>query len=641
MNVFKRTKRIFCFFMILALFIAESYSSSIQKKGLDSETAEFLDSWNFTYEKMNVAPQHGGFPDNISVRFESKKEREGRIKNIIFGFPQEFLKSHKDLMHDFLLLLKETPLSYNTEVLFSANDENYIFDRTSFSQGGGTRFYASRIYDPSVYAAVCIYEKKDGIPLLIGGNRDTVTPQWLSYSIQTSFSKNGKELLIPWPFLYKSSLSLKDESIRVSEFLSKDIPAAGIFLDDNDGDILKTLIFTLDSSINDSREKNYIFLGGTKSGFFIGETGILVMFLIISMIITGSLCFTSFFRDSSREAILKDLKRTSFLFPAIFAVTGLFVLFSQFAGSLFIKGHPVFLLGTILSLTLFLSLIVFIVQIRHRFFVSFAAAGYQFLFLSALNIFIFSAVHLSLLLIFLAQYIIAFFLANRKSVKVLTGGLLILLILHALYFFKFLSFATVSSIDRFLKPSFLSTAGLTFATAPLLILVFRIVIALRIVDKAYETSPKRALLHYGSFCIVFTLIFSLTFFSTQKIFLTLQDESPANFLSSIPVENNECFTVKKETSDFYSLKSNKLTIFTDKEIVRYSIRISNTKDVPVYEANFGFSYINDSEVILSIPDYPPETLTVIYTGSNSSGETILIDAYFLEDGKIVHEHRQI
>ncbi|MBO4404651.1 MAG: hypothetical protein J5780_04895 [Treponema sp.] len=636
-------KSLSAFFFALFTAVIPVSAAVPDGNALTEYTEQKLSDAGFNYRREEtVSYEEGVFPANITLEFPAAEknspdvsDEEKKENRVIFAFTQNFFLNNTALVLDFLSFLKEKKLSYTSEVLISCSSSGIVFNRRSISDSDGTRLFAGKIYNPSLYTAICILQKENDKNLIISGGSSKSSPEQLVSLIAEAFSENDLTPSIPPAFLYRQNVLTAGDDMRTGAFLKEEVPAAGITIDSSSLPVLESLSLKLEQVLPfSSWEKNYTYVPVGKKGFFIGESAFIALFLTASFLILSTICFMSLIKSSSSSAVIKDLKRTFFITPLTLLST--FILFSIVDACFsFLSGYPFLLLGIKLCILLASTFCLYITQLHYNFYVSVHACGARMLITSAVNIFIFSAVNLSFMLIFCVSYIVFLFLSKRHNWKLMAGGFILMFSFTAAVFLRIASYCSWDSFAFFMRPSFLQHFILTFAVCPFQELLFKLTAGFGLIDRG-SSSGKRPLHRYAVFTVTAVILFT-----GLSVFLrfTFFKKNTQTFITNVTAEETEeeNFSHSIVSSEYFGMKSNRITIGTDRKVIRYDIRIRCMDEAPVYECNFDFSYTDEHTVRLIVPDYPPANLEAVYTGGITGTETITVDAYFKEGEKYFHE----
>lgn len=631
-----KKRSIFIFLLHFFIAISQANSQSLQGPRLTEYIQEQLTFWGTEYTKQELTPSSSGsFSSNLIVTFPARKEYgQNPIHNIVFALTQNFFVTHETLLHSFFEYLKTADFSYNAVILISTSDETYIFDRQSFPALSGTRVYASSIYETAGYAAVCLCDGENRKPFVISGGGGDVSPWWLVYSINRAFSANGKNCQVPHPFLYRNYLQISGEDSRVASFISREIPAAGAFVCNSDENILRGIAENIENQRTSHWAKNYIYFPHLFSGIFVGEPAFIALFLVASIIILGSLSFISIVDNSANSAALKDLQRTLYIIPATILLTFAVLTFISLVFS-FTDNHPFLILGIKVSCVTALFMVIYIQQIKHKFFVSLSASSYHIIIVAALNIFIFSAINLALMIVYLPLYLIALIISRQNKSGLVIFLSALYLSLTGFFYLHMLSYAEWNSLTFFLRSTRITDLLIALSLYPLLTAFFRLTISLRIVD-TFDSSSTDSFASHLKYILAVTLSVAVFYTVFVNAVFSKSEDSGYHFLDTTFRETQD-FEIKNSCSEFYGMKTQRLMVSSEKDIIRYDVFITNEKEIPIYESNFDFTYSTDSTVHLTIPDFPPKNFEIIYSADTNSDESLRIDAYFVENGVLLHE----
>lgn len=666
-----------------------------------------LKNAGFSPEYQGLTPSDAAlFPQNITIRIAGAKER---TRTLVFAFTQEYAEADMDGMVQFIRDLESRELSFPVLVLLSANDGTAGFpaplanglhaadtlhaaDRLHIHPAGTETFSQAEAAENT--CAIVIEESDPGSPagshtIIPGGGRD-VSPLWLVQALQHAANSAGQQAVIPKTVAFLYRLGLSDEKARVSAFLAQEIPAAGITLAHTEQDfgiLLRTasLLERMQGASVWDRHYTYVSIPLLGYEFWVNEAFFASCYLLFAAAVLFMLCFLSFTNSARNKAILADLARTWYLTPLLIAASTAILVLSQhfFLQVPQLAGDSLLLLGAKLLATFTLTLPVFILEARFNFKVSFHAAGYCLLFVAAANIFLFCSIDLTLLFIFVTEYLACMLAQRTKKL----GSVAVTLLLLFVPFLPAAANIIFSTNRQSLHDFSACTAAGNALTAcilyPLQMQWKRLLIISDIFDPSRPFASRRKLIHTTAF-IALSLAALAAIYLAASGFIALTGMSSGRFLpqgaylmekvaalsgkilpgSGQPEENSQAagqetsgesegsvsgqpprtaVSVKDEA--FMELQLRRISISCPESgtrVLRLEVSAESPAGVPLYDCNYDYRFASRNKVYFCLPDNPAGQVDIVYSCSREADSTITVSVWLAaEDGSISQEIQQI
>lgn len=584
-----------------------------------------------SYSHISPVKKDNLFPENIVIQINGSADsskNKSNVKNIIFTFSQDFYEESPLFIKNFIKELKKNKLPYNSTILLTASQCPFNIEG-SFKSKSPAELFIESLYETSSTAAICIQKAENKRELIYGAN-GKLSPLWLVNSIHSAFKDDEKKLKIKQNYIYKIFSDSKNDS-TLSLFLEHGIAASQINLFENDEKTLVKLASILSESRSSINDYNYTYINFFSKGFFVNENVSLILFITFSIIILLKLCFEAFSKTSKDFSRIKNLKRTVFLIPVYIFLTSFFIYIS-------LKLSSSVIFSSLLSITF--MLILFMLQMHYNFFISFSGFAFQMLICGAVNIFLFSSFHFSLMYFFFFEYLVIFISSKQKNTIVLILCFMLLLIpgLHLVE--SILEAEKYTQSFNIKNISFLSAVILSSALFPLQLLWLRIIMRMRIIDNSSSIKKIKTLSGYALAVFITTAILSVSVFFTKLIFFSNTESSSYKKNKDITIteEKEPGFSVKTYDSLFYGIKTGHIIIESPSRYIRYQLVLENENSSPVFNSNFNYEYLSSDKILFIIPDYPDCNLEIIYSGTQDLKSSIKIDAWKInEKGELSHE----
>lgn len=679
----KFKKSIFCiffyFFLIFILNAQDTKSGPSILKG--KELSDFVRSelLNNKIEFFSIPlclSENNDFPYNIHININASEKTERTYDTIIFVFNQENASQNIPFLVEFISWCKNQVFDFDINIVLTACDKSPIEGNDSMT---GSSIYADLLQGGT--SRFVIYSNLDAQKLttITPGSAKQVSPLWLVDLIDTSLKKNKINPTIKGSFylsLYK--LNILRSSRILSSFLTRNIPAVEINL--KESEINKELLFSIYQDVilsfsgktDFKDDTHYIPLNLFGKRFWITEYFTIIMLLISITFSLISVCDLGFiFRKnhSKKTLLIKRGLKNLYLVPSIIFVITISLEISQFIARLLFSSvfrNPLIALGIKVIFTLiFISLFYFLL-LKIRKFNNYSTYDFLLQFTAILNIFVFSAIDISLFYLFAIIYVIAYISVHVKNSVVTYALFLISLFpyIHLIYIISL--YSTMQQIMPLIFAHPLYNLLLSCAFAPLSIFLFKLFFHFKkkfskkalelnatnkiaenlVIEKKDDQKDYIAKLNKHiqkliprSYAIILTttvVIFILAFFVVSKIIqnnLTKRIE-PNDFFAQV-IESNQNYFLKASCNDsnYYGGKFRHINIETSSiQSPRIQVFVSAQTDNPIHYTMFNFSQSeNDNQIQFNLSDFPPQKFAITYTPDNSENSVITIYGFFDAD----------
>lgn len=612
-------------------------------------TENYLKDKGYDVQKNTVVPEYvGRFPSNVSVEIQAQNNpkpdsEQNTIDNVIFSFTQDFFVKDPEFIVSFIEETKKNKLPYGVTILLSTDDESTVLEADS-QTSCGSDYFAERLYESDTTCAYVIFDR-DYCPYQIKTfGAGTFSPMWIAKAVEKSFLSNQNPITIQRGLLYNNRRNLLKENRRLSAFMKKEITCVGFPLghSQNDLNILSTLLNETTSSRKQGGSIIYNNLSIGTFSMWINESLLTIIYLGFSIIALITVCFSSFTFSARNEAIFKDLSRTWFIGPLYILLSSLFLTLFQTIFSPSINSPALyFILKTTTALS-FLFVVSYI-QKFYSFRMSITSISFQMLILCALNIFIFSFIDLSLMFVFIIEYMIVLLTRNtkRKTISLMLFPMMILPFLQPSI--NVYMNSDHENLGLFFKTSYIGNIIFSFMLAPFVFQWTRCLLIFNIKGNYKESKRINGIL-YGTALSFIAAILIISFFSSFTL-------SASNFLSrdkkpsyiSVEEADAKIITVQYSNTDNFDLISHRITVSCpeDKEILRSIVTLKGLS-TPLYECNFNFNMISMDEAVIEIPDGSESQIVIFFSSDYGNEIQATMDFYILTDeSHSVHETREV
>lgn len=615
--------------LVMLLFLLTCLRSALcaqsRSAGFSAGTSDrieaFLAANNVHFTSVSQVPPFAGqFPRTISVEIppgkrnaESDTNKSG-ITSVFFVFSHEYALKNEQFALKFIRLTQEKMLPYRCTIVFTADSAQPLLPPESEIQTA-TELFASRIYDADKSCAVLIRDETASLPFISTEGDGTISPQWIVQALKKACAQNSKPMGVKSSILYIYKPEAYKNNRRLSTFLHNEIPAAEISLGHTEKDlaVLSSIEDCLIPLRSETWNRHYNFIPAGDTGLWLNEAQITFIYLLFTASVLFFICFYSFSYSGKNEAILKDMSRTWFFIPAyaVIAAAALTLFQNIFY---FTRENQIlyFSLKTVPAMFMLLSLLY--VQILFDIRISLSATNFFSILCSALNVFVFTAVDLSLMIIFIAEYIIVFIFRKRQNAFFSMMCIILMLIPFLILLSSVFIDADRKNILLLIRTPFAENILLSLALLPFLFQWKKLILVSNFSESRRSNGKKSFLAAKG---IILSALFSGILYAVlqaaaiplKKEMMQPQDGPHILAAKEPPV------AVASRSEDIFRLKQHSISIAPKDgyAIVRCVMTLETDAFVPFYECNFDYSMISVRKTQIAIPDFPEQTVDVIFS----------------------------
>ncbi|MBP3365578.1 MAG: hypothetical protein J6K96_01155 [Treponema sp.] len=639
------------FFLMLHCSALHAQSSGISSfAGTSGRIESFLARSNVRFTlQSQVPPFAGQFPRNISVEIPPDTEKaeadadKSGITSVFFIFSHDYVLENSRFMLKFIRLTQEKKLPYRCTIVFTADREKPLLPQESGIQSA-TELFAESIHDADSSCAVLVRSETAAPPFISTEGDGTVSPQWIVQTLKKACMQNQKPAGVKSSILYIYRPQAYRNNRRLSAFLRNEIPAAEIPLGHTEKDlaVLSSIEDILVLSRSSIWNRHYNFIPAGTAGIWLNEAQIAFIYLLFTAGVLFFICFYSFSYSGKNEAVLKDISRTWFFIPA-YAVTtaAALTLFQNLF--FFARENPILYFSLKTVPAIFVMLSALYMQVLFGIRVSLSATNFFCILCSAISVFVFTALDLSLMIIFIAECAIAFIFRKRQSV-------FFSMICIALMIIPFLFLLSSVFIDAgketvllLIRTPFAENVLLSCALLPFLFQWKKLILVSHFSESRRKNARKRILAAKG---IVLSALFSGTLYAVLQSAavplrhgLLTDDSSPQVQEAQEPPAD-----IAFRSEDIFSLRQHRISIAPRDgfSIVRCVMTLETDAFVPFYECNFGYSMVSAHKTQIAIPDFPENEADVIFSSDRETAIAVSITVYAADSsGHLVRWEKQL
>ncbi|WP_407396849.1 hypothetical protein [Treponema sp.] len=612
-------------------------------------TENYLLGKGIEAQKSTIVPEYMGlFPSNITVEIPAVEEEgiqpaEDTIDQVIFSFTQDFFIKDPDFIVSFIEKTRENKLPYACTILLTSDDEKVILE-TKKEVPCASDYYSDRLYETNNICAFIINDEDFFSSQIETTGAGHISPMWIVRSVQRAFQANQKYVSVQQSILYLSKSDLFKKNRRLAAFNKNEIISTAFPLGHSLSDL--NILDVLEKEIITSRKQGgntlYNVISARTFSIWINESLLAVIYLTFAIIALVTVCFSSFAQNARNIAIFKDLSRTWFLAPAYLLLSALFLTVFQWVFTA-ARSSPLLYFSLKMIFSLCCLFIVSTIQHYYKFRISLASISFQILILCALNIFIFAFIDLSLMFVFILEYIIALMArkTNRRTISVI-----VLLMMVALFLQPSTSIFMNIRQDR-LSELFTSTYARHLLFSLLLIPIafqwIRCILLFNLKDRTSGGNKINNILYAIAVSIICpTLLFASFISGTMFIAKKTSKEGNHRIISTQNGTGKE-LDYFYSTTDNFDLVTHRIDISCgeDRRILRCMVTLSADSN-PLYECNFNYTMISTTEAEIEIPDGVEGTLSLIFSADYGVPIHAKMDFYILTDEfNAIHETKEL
>lgn len=641
-----------------AQYIPESDTRIYRGKELSDLLYEKLKKEGITARKQQLCrTPENNFPYNLLISIpktvSEEKPAKAKFSSLVLVFPQDDAVSHLPFIEELIKWNKEVEFNFDVNILLTACDKPQISGNDKMT---GTEVYADFNQGSETYCAVYSNLNAQKITTLTPGSAGQVSPLWLTKLVNDSLEANDFDPTIIGSFyisLYKQNLLRSSNTL--ASFLSRGTPAVELNIKASSADknslflLYQNIITSFDNETDFKEDTHYIPVKLFSAHLWLTENITIILLIVLFTLSLFFICDLGFIfrtRHSIKTISTKRALKTLYLFPATIAVLWICLEIAQFISSAFFNSfmrNPIAVLGIKIAISFILISFAFLIELRFHANKDTYTYEYLLRLSTLLNIFVFSAIDISLFYLFAAIYIIiSVSLLFKKTFSIYLFFILSMLPYLQLIF-AIATYSTPQQIMPLIFASPLFNILFSCAITPLSILLFRIYLRLKNTNKTKVSQnisvtqiqvkikkkfPKYyALIQFITVIVFFGLIFLATLY-IRNIFRTKINFG--NFSGRvIDSPENLFLQAKYNDSSYYGGTIRQLSVNTSRPASRVEIFVSGETDNPVYYTTYTFTPSkNKNQIQFNLPDYPPENIVLNYTPDNSEVTIIDIYAYY-------------
>lgn len=635
------------FFIIFSFFLAFfcSFSYSEQKKSWAecNNLLVFLQAHDYYAEKIPILNNNSAeFPFNVKLDFFPENSK---AKNEIFSAPDEidtlvllFSIEEIEQNYDFLLKMLESIKNFSRkgkiELLFTYGDKIAFGTENLIS---GTEIFAGEIEDSENYAVICVKLDKTQNTILPGGGGDC-SPAWLIQLISGSFHENNMFYRLKGGILntlYRLNILKADRQTEI--FMQKGIPACGLELaaptkneeyNARSANFLATLAYNFEPENTlewDRHSRPFVFFNYTV---LLSEKFTVVLFIFVSAVSLFFLCEFYFIHLLQRRLFSRRILKKWYLlvlcliFTVISFLVGQYVAFfvQKILGTSILTAYAVKIIFSFLAISF--SYLLFFKLTRNS---GFKIFSLLINITGILNIFLFSALDLSLFYLFAFEYFFIVITQKFKKLPLLIISFFLIAVPFLPYMIEFLNCATENSLNRILMATPLLNTIFACAFIPFELVWFKILARLNFVwksvDNGKKTFIKQNFIAISSAFLIFAVILILTTALMPDEYKRSEKKQP----EAQEISNSEKIKISYFDQDFFGDTIRTFTVKLETQEENVSITVKGKDGNPVLYSDENYNYdVSEKVSTFRIPVWPPQEMTFSYIADTIQESEIIV-----------------
>lgn len=587
--------------------------------------------------QLQAPPASGNFPKDIIVKIPAKDnlKNSSPIACTALIADQEFFTSTPSFFLRLIDTARESNLPYDVLVILPASEASFLERQSPPHYARLSTLLPSPPQDKQVCALI-IEQTQETTAVISTQAGGKVAAQWLSQALHLACTQSAKPVKLESRALYFHKSGVYKENPLLTHFLQEEIPSLKITLTGEDSElaVLSRFFENLTTAKTQSISYRYAFVD-IWPGFWINEAQLVFLLIVFSLLVLLFICFISFSSSSKNEAFFKDVARSWFVPLSHVVLCALFLSLFQMVFEAW-QGNVVLLFGLKLVPTLFSMFLLIFVQTIFDFRLSLAANRFNTTVFCAFNVFFFSSIDLSLMPLFMAEFLIVCLFSLQRNFF-----LTVFCVAAMIFPFSRVFMSIFSDVQRdkiapaLIHVSFAENIALAFLVLPFLFQWTKLVL---LFTRKISASSKRTRFLRGFFLSALAAFFAVCMFISFALPLakTLSPSILPPQIIQVDSSASPFYTSLSNTGNF-DLERTEIHLMPKDEFsfLRCSIEVSSSAQSPVLECNFEFTLDERGLATIWIPDYPDGSVAVVLNWPGGYPPLIKVSVFLAdEEGSI-------
>jgi hypothetical protein len=630
--------------LILMLFSLEVFGGTIQRSApafLSDSLYSFFEKQNITVEKQLLTNTNSElFPYNllVSLSENTKIEQETSDKqSVIILIPQEDVISH---INSFIDFIQNSPSVSNINIscILTANDKTKKTD--------GSRTALESISNKEHISVIILESIQIPEPpgydtdlIFVPGSQGAIAPRYIFEAVNKGLKESPQSYKIRGHFLSLYRLGLISSTPILSTWQKGEVDSCSIIVQNNAfkniSEWLNPVLINFDKTNLHNTDTYYSYFSFFPS-LFITEKAYTILLIIVTLVTLFIIFGFSFVIGEKSAIYKKQFTKTWFLIPLILFFTCLFLYFGQSLTQFFFPFYekaPVsaFILKIAFAF-LFLALFSFL-QYLFKMPLTQFIYGYLLGIIAFLNIYIFSAIDISLLLLFVFEYVLIYLTRPAKRIVPLFFSFILIVLPYVPLLYDVWTLGTMNIVENFFMTSFFGNLLISCILLPFQIMFIRVLVKFELWGKRHSVSIQKILIQ------AVIIIFLIAFISIGSYFISNRVENieskDADFL-----RNNAGSSISLSTDRkiLFGRSVNQIQISSKLPVLNYHITITSESTLPIYEANYPYDILSTPFIAeFNLSDYPPEPFILEFTKDDKTSALVEITAQIEYGSQLVTE----
>ncbi|MGP1458085.1 MAG: hypothetical protein ACTTKL_02095 [Treponema sp.] len=627
-----------------------------------SQSVHGYDACNFLFDAMTIlnadvqkeeliAADGQNYPYNTIVSFPARSKNSPHafknpdneaITELRLVFSTEEAVRHIKLISDIARQAQILDLPYDLKFVFSYGDNPHLEHSASLK---GAESFAFTHSGESGYCCFSV-NFTDAQNAVIPCAGKTSSPLNLVKLAGKAFSSAKLKYAIDGRNLYSFyRYDILKTDMRTALFLETGIPAAGININSaqanaNDAEkitaFFKNLMTNFEIWNAGNWDSHFLALKIRDKAFFIPQTFTISAFIVLLFISLFTLCEFSFWLEPLKKSVMRGVKKIWYLIP----LTALLTAFSLTAGQYLsdflyrlLNIHLFTRLSIKIAAAFFIISIVFLLIVRIQGLFSSKSYAYLLLISGIINIFLFSAIDISLFYVFAAEYVIIYASRRARRTPALSFVFAALILPFIPYAAQIVKYLDVSKASRLLHDNLSVNLLIASALLPFEFIWLKIFTRLNKIWQRSGSEKKQPLKKSVAAALGAPVVLTL-FLAAANVLIAhgLKKNAEKRDVKIIAKGSGEKLSVSY--SDFYYFGEVSRTV---------RIRLNGIPETCslIVEGDGGNSiFYSDNSYIpekkaetdsFLIPSYPPENMTFSYIADPEKKSVIRAGAFYLDE----------
>lgn len=624
----------------LFLFFASStfFAQTSSQLGLSNRLYVFFRQNGFQPEKQLLGSDEQ-FPYSVLLNFNQQGFYDIRaVPRFIISLSQDVAIQCLDELLILAQKMQDNTSGFSFTLALLAN-ENPPFNQNHQLHPTGSQILLESINNMDSCAIVMLdgSSRQFENATVVFGAGGILTPLWLIQQVPLPISHN---------FLITYRLNLAEDNPVLLPFFQSGIATLGISFDGNQQSQRQEVFSALETMVDDfsvaeseaGNSQNYIVFHFLEN-IWIGEEIPILIYLLITVLVLAIISGFSFL--GKRGAINRQsFFKIWYLIPITISLSTLFLWLGQLVAGKVVEVSPENTAWILGIKTLFSFVVVslpFIFHLRLRSSITQFAYGYLLTIVVAMNIFIFASIDLVLLFIFVFEYIIIYLSRLVRRIFPLIIASFVMVLPFIPYSLNILEYASQDKLLNLVYSGLWGNVLYACILVPFQIMWLRILVRIDIFGFHRHISSLKIFL--AIVIVMMTMIISILatiVLGSYLLYRTVPGKEANNRMQAsheyqiIDEAPPGDINVSVSRIGYLELQRVEVSVSSSLPVLRYEVRVSSEKQIPVYDSAMGYVTIQDEEnaiVNFLIPDYPANKTSFEYTANEDTPQNIDVSVY--------------